>query len=210
VERAKFEYNKISDKEDKKLWKMFDRVKNEVSYEFEIEDNPDIVMVRRKDAEGKEIGMGFTKVGDTVRFIDGNDYPFSDTVEARIKFPDTPILDALKKLYEEKENKIKIAKALDSTLITSTLKDIHNGIRKDVSPDIKFIFDEKTMTVFVKTVDEGKKEYVRAFQFGEERNIDGVYYSAADRFEAMLQFPGIDEEESVRKWVESKSKHMRD
>lgn len=103
MERAKFEYNKISEKEDKKLSKMLERVKNEVPYEFEVEQDQDTLMVRRMNEEGKEIGMGFTKVGDTVRFTDGNDYPFSDTVEARIKFPNTPILDALKKLYEERK-----------------------------------------------------------------------------------------------------------
>ena len=103
MERVKFEYNKISEREDKKFSKMLDRVKNDVSYEFEVEHDQDTLMVRRKNVEGKEIGMGFTKIGDTVRFIDGNDYPFSDTVEARIKFPDTPILDAIKKLYEERK-----------------------------------------------------------------------------------------------------------
>ena len=82
---------------------MLERVKDEVSYEFKVDQDQDTLVVRRKDAEGKEVGMGFTKVGDKVKFIDGNNYPFSDTVEARIKFPDMPILDALKKLYEERK-----------------------------------------------------------------------------------------------------------
>jgi len=86
---------------------MFERVKDEIPYEFEIEETADTLMVRRKDGEGKEIGMGFTKVGDTVRFIDGNDYPFSDTVEAKMKFPDIPVIDALKKLYEERKTNMR-------------------------------------------------------------------------------------------------------
>lgn len=107
MERAKFEYNKISEKEDKKLSKMLDRVKNEVSYEFEVKQNQDVLMVRRTNEEGKEVDMGFTKVGDTMRFIDGNEYSFSDTVEARIKFPNDSVLDALKKLYEERKKNMR-------------------------------------------------------------------------------------------------------
>ncbi len=107
MERAKFEYNKLSDKEDKRVSKMFERVKNEVPYEFEIEETADMLMVRRKDEEGKEIGMGFTKIGDTVKCIDGSEYPFSDIVEARIKFPNDPVIDAIKKLYEERKTNMR-------------------------------------------------------------------------------------------------------
>jgi hypothetical protein len=59
-------------------------------------------MVRRKDEEGKDVGMGFTKVGKKMPFADGKSYHFSHVVEARMKYPNENILDAIHKLYEEK------------------------------------------------------------------------------------------------------------
>ncbi|MEW6616898.1 MAG: hypothetical protein AB1333_00550 [Patescibacteria group bacterium] len=104
MERAKFEYNKISDAEDKRLTKMLERVKSEIPYSFTVEETTDTLMVRRNDPERGKVGMGFTKVGDKIP-VNGVEENFSDVVEASIKYPNEKISDALKKMKEERKEK---------------------------------------------------------------------------------------------------------
>jgi hypothetical protein len=102
VEKISAEYNKLPEDEERKLKKVFERAKTEVPYEFTVKENEDMVMVWRKDEEGKEVGMGFTKIGKKIPFTDGNSYHFSHVVEARMKYPNENILDAIHRLYEER------------------------------------------------------------------------------------------------------------
>lgn len=98
-------FDKLPEDEAQKLKQVFERAKKEVPYDFSIEEDSDTVMVRRTNEEGKEVGMGFTKVGDKIMFSDGNEYHFSEIVEARLKYPNENVLDAIQKLRKEKENK---------------------------------------------------------------------------------------------------------
>lgn len=94
-------HNKLPEDEAKKLKKVFERTKEEVPYEFTVEEDADTVMVRRKDEDGKEVGMGFTKIGKKIMLADGKKYCFSHIVEARMRFPKDGVIEALRKLYEE-------------------------------------------------------------------------------------------------------------
>ena len=93
-------FDKLPEDEARKLKRVFERAKSEVPYEFSVKEDSDTVTVKRKNEEGKEVEMGFTKVGKKIMFADGKKYRFSHIVEARMKFPnDTPLV-ALEKLYE--------------------------------------------------------------------------------------------------------------
>jgi len=101
VEKIPSAWNKLPDDEEKKLQDVFKRAKSEVPYEFSVEETADTIMIRRKNEHGEEIGMGFTKIGKKMPFANGKMYLFSHVVEARMKFPNENVLDAIEKLYEE-------------------------------------------------------------------------------------------------------------
>ena len=102
VEKISSFHSKLPEDEERKLEKVFERAKTEVPYEFKVENNTDTLMVRRKTESGKEIGMGFTKVGKKILFSNGKSYHFSHVVEASMKYPGENILEAIEKLYKEK------------------------------------------------------------------------------------------------------------
>ncbi len=105
MERERAEYSKLSEDEDRKLKKVFERAALELPYEFTVKDDTDTVMIKRKTEDGKEVNMGFTKIGDIVNLSDGSTCHFSEVVEARMKYPNESVLSALEKLKKEKEEK---------------------------------------------------------------------------------------------------------
>lgn len=94
-------YKKLDKREENRLKKVFERAGLDLPYKFTVEDGPDTVVVHMKDSDGKDVGMGFTKVGEKIILADGNKYCFSHIVEARMRFPKDEVLVAIKKLYDK-------------------------------------------------------------------------------------------------------------
>lgn len=98
--------DKLSQEEKKKIAAMFEKLKEEIPYEFNVTETPDTITVKMEDEEKGKMEIGFTKVGDKILLGEGEQYHMSDIIEARLRFPgeqQTVALSKLKKLREEKK-----------------------------------------------------------------------------------------------------------
>ena len=97
--------DKLSQEEKKKIAAMFEKLKEEIPYEFDVTETPDVITVKIEDEKKGKMEIGFTKVGDKMFLGEGGQYHMSDIIEARLRFPgeqQTIALSKLKKLREEK------------------------------------------------------------------------------------------------------------
>lgn len=90
--------DKLSEHEKKKIAAMFERLKEEIPYEFDVTETPDTLIVKTEDKEKGRVEIGFTKVGDKILLDDGEQYHISDVIEARLRFPGEQQTIALLKL----------------------------------------------------------------------------------------------------------------
>jgi len=97
--------DKLSEKEKGRIANVFEKLKQELPGQFEIEETPDIVKIHRENEKGERVTMGFTKVGDSM-LVDGVECPMSEVIEARMRFPKDPVNEAITRLRElKKESK---------------------------------------------------------------------------------------------------------
>lgn len=99
--------DKFSQEEKKKIAKMFEKLKGEIPYEFDVTETPDTITVKTRDEKKGTVEMGFTKVRDKIILKSGEHYSMSDVIEARLRFPGEQPEEALSKLKKlrEEENK---------------------------------------------------------------------------------------------------------
>jgi len=97
---------KLSKKERKNITNAFEEAKKDLASRFTIEETNDIIEVQREDEDGRKTTMGFTKVGDSLP-VEGasQNEKMSDIIAARMRFPNDPVDEALRKLKEIKKKK---------------------------------------------------------------------------------------------------------
>lgn len=110
VEQIPFNPNNPDDKLTKEMRKeiadAFEEAKRDLASRFTIEETPDVIEVRSEDEGGESRTMGFTKVGDTmpVEGVSQNE-KISDIIAARMRFPNDPVDEALRKLKALRKSK---------------------------------------------------------------------------------------------------------
>ncbi len=82
---------------------MVRSVAEEIGTEAEIEETPDKILLKVKDGEGNEREMRFMKMGGSI-LVAGGHVALEEVVEARLRFPDDSVKDAVEKLEKLKES----------------------------------------------------------------------------------------------------------
>jgi len=105
-QRESFLPEKISQELRAKIFERVEKIKKEIDYDFEFLETPDSFIIKRKDENGKEKEIYFTKVNSAllIKSKDGllTPYPLEDVIEAYLRFPDDDFSEALKKLKKKK------------------------------------------------------------------------------------------------------------
>jgi len=99
----KFEkFEKISQKTREKIFKTINKLKNELGFDFDVKETPDVITISINDEDTGRKEMSFTKVGDQM-MVDETFFDLSDVIEARIRFPNYNVSEAMEKFKNLKK-----------------------------------------------------------------------------------------------------------
>ena len=100
-----FGNEKLAPETDEKIHETIREVADEMELEVDIEETPDMLSLKVKDKGGDEHKMGFMKMNEGGIPIEGTWRPLGEVVEARLRFPNDDVSEAVEKFEKLKELK---------------------------------------------------------------------------------------------------------